>query len=188
MQNGGKYMKKIRIILIVFIIIISLILTSCATNKEYSPDSDISLLVGDYEYDEAISKAEEKYEGKELEKAMDYILKSKKTHDNLIATVTDVQNKSLSPGQKLKIQDGWKWKKDGNYTYITGSVKNETEKDITYFKLTAEYKDSAGTTLDTNYTNSGETISPGAMKKFEIMHKYDADFKKVAIKVVEAKH
>lgn len=90
-----------------------------------------------------------------------------------------------APRNKLEIQDGWKWTKDGNYTYITGRVKNMTDTNITYFKLTAEYLDSSGNILDTDYTNSGETIRPGAMKEFEIMHKYSDEYDKVRLIVEE---
>jgi hypothetical protein len=86
---------------------------------------------------------------------------------------------------KLEIQKGWTWDLDGDYTYVKGRVKNTGDKNITYFEVTAEYLDSAGNVLDSDYTNSGETIRPNNMKEFEIMHRHDEQYDEVQIFVNE---
>ena len=47
--------------------------------------------------------------------------------------------------------------------------------------------DSNGNVLDTDYTNSGETIRPGNQKEFEIMHRVDNEYTKVRIFINEVK-
>lgn len=59
---------------------------------------------------------------------------------------------------------GWGTTIDGNYMYTKGRIKNTGDKAIRYFKLTAEYLNSKGDVLDTDYTNSTETIRPGNSK------------------------
>jgi len=88
---------------------------------------------------------------------------------------------------RLEIVEGWKWINDGDYTYIKGRVKNISDVSVDYFKLTAEYMDSNGNVLDTDYTNSGETIRPGNQKEFEIMHRVDNEYTKVKIFIDEVK-
>jgi len=88
---------------------------------------------------------------------------------------------------RLEIVEGWKWINDGDYTYIKGRVKNISDVSVDYFKLTAEYIDSNGNVLDTDYTNSGETIRPGNQKEFEIMHRVDNEYTKVKIFIDEVK-
>ncbi len=87
--------------------------------------------------------------------------------------------------QNLNIQDGWRWTVERNYSYIRGRVTNKGDEDINYFKITAEYMDSNGNVLDTDYTNSGETIRPGNSKEFEIMHRHSSEYEKVRIFVEE---
>ena len=88
----------------------------------------------------------------------------------------------------LKIQDGWKWTKDGDYSYVTGRVKNIGSDPISYFEVTAEYLDTAGQVLDSDYTNSGQQLNPEDMKEFEIMHENDPEYTKVQIYVNEASY
>ena len=86
----------------------------------------------------------------------------------------------------LEIQSGWTWEAmriSENYSYIRGRVKNTGETVISYFEVAAVYKDDAGNVLDTDYTNSGETLRPGWSKEFEIMHKVNSLYTNVAIRV-----
>ena len=85
----------------------------------------------------------------------------------------------------LKIQDGWSWTAESNYSYIRGRVTNDGDKNINYFKITAEYMDSNGNVVDTDFTNSGETIRPGNSKEFEIMHRHSPDYHEARIFVDE---
>lgn len=88
---------------------------------------------------------------------------------------------SLDTQKELAIQEGWVWEKDGAYTYIKGSVKNNGEEPIYYYRINAEYKDEAGQVLDTDFTNSGTRLDPGSEAKFEIMHPHDNAYAEVII-------
>ncbi len=84
--------------------------------------------------------------------------------------------------QSLRIED-WRWDKEGAYTYIRGRVTNTGSKTISYFAITAYYKDSAGKVLDTDYTNSGQDLGPGMSKEFQIMHKQSFEYSSVSVEV-----
>lgn len=81
---------------------------------------------------------------------------------------------------KMEIQKG-DWTRERDYSYVRGRVKNGGDKTVTYFEITALYKDASGTVLDTDYTNSGETLQPGMSKEFEIMHKESLEYRNVSI-------
>lgn len=85
----------------------------------------------------------------------------------------------------LVIVDDWKWDVKQDYSYIKGSVKNTGTTPIKYFKVVAKYKDESRNVLDSDYTNSGETILPGEQKQFEIMHKNNDKFKYVSLDIEE---
>ncbi len=91
------------------------------------------------------------------------------------------------PINNLEIIDGWTWDREGNYTYIRGRVKNIGIRNIRYFKVTAEYMDQNYNVLNTDFTNSAEIIKPGNQKEFEIMHRYNREYKKVRIFVEEVR-
>ncbi len=88
---------------------------------------------------------------------------------------------------QLEIQDGWTWKDEGDYSYIRGRVKNIGENVIGYFEVAATYKDENGNVLDTDYTNSGETLRPGWSKEFEISHYSCDEYKRVGIRVQDVR-
>lgn len=94
-------------------------------------------------------------------------------------------SKSISSNSKMKLEivKGWQWIDEGDWTYIRGSVKNVGDVPIGYFKVQAEYKNAKGEVVDTDYTNSGERVNPGAAKKFEIMHRDSPEFKNVSISI-----
>jgi len=100
---------------------------------------------------------------------------------NFDTQYAEIINEYMPEPPKLEIQSGWTWDVDGNYSYVKGRVKNVSNENISYFEVTAEYLDSAGQVLDSDYTNSGETLRSGNMKEFEIMHKHDSQYDKVRI-------
>lgn len=85
----------------------------------------------------------------------------------------------------LHIESGWTWEKDGNYIYIRGSVKNVSDKTISYFKLSADFLDSKGNIIDSDWTNDGDGLKPNASQKFEFMHKYDSAVKDIKLEISE---
>lgn len=112
----------------------------------------------------------------------------KDNEDKVLAwMLTFNTTKSNNYKDKLVIQEGWNWEKDGNYTYVKGRVKNTGDKTISYFEITAEYLDKNGQVLDTDYTNSGENLRPSNQKEFKIMHRYDSQYEQVRIFVEEVR-
>jgi hypothetical protein len=98
----------------------------------------------------------------------------------------DVKKDELKKEVKYQLAIvNWTWERDGNYTYIKGRVKNNSTYTISYFAVTASYKDENGNVLDTDYTNSGENLLPGNSKEFEIMHEYSKEYRNVSIAVTE---
>lgn len=85
----------------------------------------------------------------------------------------------------LKIEDGWTSEIKGNYIYINGSVKNISDKTISYFKISSIFLDSGGNVVDSDWTNDGEEINPGESRKFEMMTKYNESFKSIKLEIKE---
>lgn len=83
----------------------------------------------------------------------------------------------------LQIQDDHQYTVDGNYCYVNGKVKNRSDKPISYFEVTINYLDDNGNVLDSDYTNSGQTLYPDDMKEFEIMHRNSSEYKQYELKV-----
>jgi hypothetical protein len=106
-----------------------------------------------------------------------------------VRDLSDIENwpseGEVSDPGALQIQEGWNWEIDGNYNYVRGRVENIGADPINYFEVTAEYLDEDGNVLDSDYTNSGQTLNPGDMKEFEIMHRHSSEYKKVRIYVNE---
>ena len=165
-------MKKLLIIMVVFCLMISL--TACETVlTDEQKDKMIAETYAKGDIDATKQKIAELYKNDE-DKAVSWLM-----------VVDEADDKKYI--DKLVIQNGWTWDLDGNYTYVRGRVKNTGDKNITYFEVTAEYLSSTGQVLDTDYTNSGETLRPDNMKEFEIMHKDDSEYDKVRIFVNEVR-
>ena len=105
---------------------------------------------------------------------------TKNTHKEAVLPIKESKAIAVT---LMEIQEGWTWKIDNNYSYIWGRVKNTGTTVIRYFEVAATYKDDQGNVLDTDYTNSGETLRPGWSKEFEIMHKNSPHYRTVAIRV-----
>lgn len=83
----------------------------------------------------------------------------------------------------LEIVKGYTYRKDGNYVYINGSVKNISEKTISYYEVEVTFFDSSGSVVDSDYTNDGQDLKSGETRKFEIMHKHDSIFDKYKLSI-----
>lgn len=88
-----------------------------------------------------------------------------------------------NPAKRLEIQDDIELKIDGDYGYITGSVKNIGREPINYFEVRCFFMDDDSQVLDSTYTNSNILLNVGDMKKFEIMHKWDDKFKLYSLSI-----
>lgn len=74
----------------------------------------------------------------------------------------------------------------GTYFQDFNSLELLGSSDIKYWKLTVEFSDGNNNVIDTDYTNSLETVRPGNMKSFEIMHEYDSEYKNARVFIDEA--
>jgi hypothetical protein len=170
-------MKKV---LLSLILVMALLLSSCTqTMTDEQKDRVIMEAYTKGDAEKAKQKAVELYKDNE-NKALAWIVVFNQTQ-------TQTQTESEDYINKLEIQEDWVWEIDGNYSYVKGRVKNTGNKNIRYFEVTAEYLDSAGRVLDSDYTNSGETLRVGNMKEFEIMHQDSNDYKEVRIFVNEVR-
>lgn len=150
-------------------------------------DQEIMQLIRDGKYDDAIRKTKEFYSGEDLEtklKAVSVIIDSEK---KLNEGRQEIKDKQASPVEKLVILSDWKYTIDGDYNYITGRVKNTSNKNIKYFKLVAEYMNEDGVVLDSKYTNSINTIRPGNMEEFKITKEHKNEYKQVRMFVEEVR-
>jgi hypothetical protein len=60
---------------------------------------------------------------------------------------------------------------DGDYIYVTGAVKNNSDNPYTYVEVKVTYFNDSGNVLDTDttYVNSSDTLLPNERKGFEVM-------------------
>jgi hypothetical protein len=164
-------MRKILIMTLCFLLVLTL--TACQEGFSEEKDTQIIKLLNEGKVEDAKQKVEELYNGEEdkISEWIESIDKYNPSNNNI-----ETEDKEI-----LEIQQGWTWKKDGDYTYIKGRVKNTGDKNITYFEVTAEYLDDTGKVLDSDYTNSGQLLKVNNMKEFEIMHKFNEQYKQVKI-------
>lgn len=177
-------MKKFKILFFILsCVLFSLMFCGCGSKPD-PREREIVILLNEQNYDGAIEKAKEIYkdDDKRLERTIDLINESRLRNKEWSKKLSDYYS---TPSDKLEIQPGWENILDGDYRYITGRVKNVSDESITYFKLVAEFLDDKENVLDTDYTNSSETIRPGSMKEFKIMHKEQKDYGKVRLFIEE---
>lgn len=173
-----KDFTKVAIIvgIVVLVIIVSLMI-SCL-NKPNSPDpreKEVIRAIGgiEFNFEAARAKARELYSGEELKETLDW----------LNAMEKDVVSKYSKYLPKLKIQDGYSHKIKGDYVYITGRVKNVSDSTISYFEVVVKFLDDNGRVLDSDYTNDSFDLKPGEMRSFEIMSKWNDDYKQYSLSI-----
>jgi hypothetical protein len=93
------------------------------------------------------------------------------------------QDDEVAYVNNMQIQEKWEWSVERQYSYIRGRVKNTGNRTVSYFKIAAHFYDENKNVIDTDYTNSGETLLPGMSKEFEIMHKHSDEYKSANILV-----
>lgn len=67
------------------------------------------------------------------------------------------------------------WRKEGNWVYVTGTVKNTGSQTISYLEIAVDFLDRRGNIVDSDWTNEVD-LKPGASRHFEIMHRNDSSF------------
>lgn len=71
------------------------------------------------------------------------------------------------------------------YSHVRGSITNNGDKTVKYWRANVRFRDKAGAVIDTAMTNSLETLGPGESKNFDVMHRTDPRFKTVTVDVEE---
>ena len=164
-------------ILYCMIILLTIFLSACSQNEQVDPrEKEIVQLVVNEKYDEATQKANELYKDQELQEMIEWINKHKEI-DNAR------QNKIDETTDTLEIQPGYTGKIQDDYYYITGRVKNISNKDIDYFEVKCNFLDKNKQVLDSDYVNDNLVLKPGEMREFEIMHKYKDEYEKYQLSI-----
>lgn len=110
-------------------------------------------------------------------------------------------NKSINTASKTKIKENitdnenlsldivnWDWHRSGDYIYINGSVKNNSDKSISYYEVLAKFLDDSNSVLDSDYTNDGMSLKPNEQKEFEIMHKFNPSYSDMVLSIENVKY
>lgn len=183
-------MKKKIALLLIICLSMSLFLVGCgevpSELESFSDDKKTELIVFGYYNDEqpnAVSNADklimELYPD-DVEKQEEW---KKRIREIDSQYVPETNNEIYLPSQALEIQEGWTWVEEDYYNYVRGRVKNVGNQDISYFEITVEYLDGDLNVLDSDYTNSGQTLKVSDMKEFEIMHRNDISYEKVRVSI-----
>lgn len=195
MDNMDKRFKRyFNYVVVAFVLsgLLSLmfLVSGCGYINKTEPDQkivQINRLIYDNKFDEArieVNKlfANDPVKLKDVLSRIDSLEESKQ-ESKLTANSTSTKN--INKG--LIIQDGYTYKTKGDYIYIDGSVKNIGIIDINYFEVKVDFVDDKGNILDSDYTNDGLTLKPGAMREFEIMHKYNSSYNNFRLLVGDVK-
>lgn len=89
--------------------------------------------------------------------------------------------------QRVTVGKDYTWTRGDGYDYVRGSVQNNSSRPVSYWKVTASFFDKQGHIGDSEFTNSGEMLRPGAAKRFEIMHRANPSDTKVSAVVGEVR-
>lgn len=144
-------------------------LGSCKTKD--AKDKEILTQIGFKDYDKARSLA------------YDYYKNDKTTALGWILAINGAEDKDYLPS--VMVEPGWTWTVDNGYSYIKGRIRNYGKQTIRYFEVTASFYGKSNQILDTDYTNSGQDVVPGARKTFEIMAPYSRDYSSASLEVTK---
>src|SRR6266536_207323 len=89
--------------------------------------------------------------------------------------VANSQQEQEAYKARMRVQDD-NWRRDGDYCYVTGTVTNLGDRNVSYWKVTARFYDKSGAVIDTGWTNAAERLGPGESKKFRIMQRCDGRY------------
>lgn len=188
-------MKRNFIAILCFTLLFSLFLGGCTPEEKLQEKQNIEIYTLAYDGDitQAKEKAQKYYKGDKMK------LKTVINKINSIADFieendsafppknTPINNTTNKPEDDLEIQDGYKGTIKDGYIYISGSVTNESNRTISYYKITVKYfDDSKKNVVHSNYTNSGEDLYPSESREFEIMNKYN-NYKNYQLNVEEVR-
>ena len=176
--------NPIIILCVLCLFLFSLFLSGCKLEEEKLQEKqniEIYTLAYDGDIIQAKEKAQEYYKDdkSKLEaviKKVDSIAEFIKENDSAFPKKdisTNNFTSEIKPEDDLVIQDYRAIKIKDGYIYINGSVTNQGNKTIRYYKITVKYLDENNKVVHSNYTNSTENLCPRESREFEIMNKYN---------------
>ena len=102
------------------------------------------------------------------------------THPELLKTETAAERVASDDAAKNKINVVLSsFSRDGGYAYVRGKITNGSDRTLTYWEVKARFLDRKKNVVDTDITNDSFTLRPGETKKWEIMHPYSPEVKRV---------
>lgn len=177
-------MKKIMIVVLLLGLVI---MVGCQLDKKNDPVKvEMFQLIVNDKYDEALKIAKETYDGEELDDVIEWL--NEQDHGMKInRRENEKRDRELrekyDPSSRLEIQSERNYEIRGKYIYVSGHVKNVSDNDINYFEVIVKFVDEDGNVLDSDYTNDSLKLGSGEMRSFEIMHKWNDDFKKCRLSI-----
>lgn len=166
---------------LILVLCLFLLVVGCSQSQTDPREKEVLQALGgtDYNYDAAIRKAKELYDGEELEEVLNWLEEDRKKIEEHQKKIRE----TLHPSTKLKIQPGFTHYTKGDYIYINGTVKNVSDTDIRYFEVRVDFLDEKEQVVDSDYTNDGLLLRSGDMREFEIMHKWNPKYKSFKLSV-----
>ena len=102
------------------------------------------------------------------------------THPELLKTQTAAERVANDDRAKNNVKVVTSaFSRDGDYFYVRGKITNGSDRTLTYWEIKARFLDSNKKVVDTDITNDAASLQPGETKKWEIMHPYSHDIKRV---------
>lgn len=76
---------------------------------------------------------------------------------------------------------------DGDYIYVSGAVKNNTQNPVYFVKIQVDYLDNSGNVVDSDwtYSNSTDGLQPNAQKYFDVMTRRYGDYTKFKVSIAD---
>lgn len=101
-------------------------------------------------------------------------------------TYSAIADKEALDKSKVKMGE-YRWEYEDSYDYIRGNVVNYSSRPVSYWLAQCHFYDKNGSEIDSQITNSTDTLLPGAAKRFEIMHSRMPQAKKIRMEVTEVR-
>jgi hypothetical protein len=176
-------MKKLFIIILCLLLSFSLFLSGCTPEEKAQEKQNIEIYTLAYNGNitQAKEKAQEYYKDDKIKletviNKVDSIAEFVDENDSAFPkkdAPTNNFTSKIQPKDDLIIQDQRDIKIKDGYVYINGSVTNQGNKTIEYYKITVKYLDENSKVIHSNFTNSTEKLYPNESREFKIMNKYN---------------
>ena len=89
-----------------------------------------------------------------------------------------------TPHTSDAVIDDYDYRVSGGYVYIDGTIRNTSNKYISYYEIGIQYVDAYGNVVDSDWTN-GNKLGAFESQSFDAMHKNSGNWKKIRVYVRE---